>query len=680
MTSYLKGKSYEEIYGEEKSQQLKENKSKSARKSFFYQVEENLNKMNLLLMDDSYEGPEFFHNFICLVCGEEMNTTYKKIKKAKYTCNFCLFNKKDGILDENIHGDLVRRNRYELWKEYILPKLLEKEKVDFIIKRLKEDLNYLMDYIIEDTNFLDENSQIGQRLYHIYHGLYEIPKCEVCEKEYVRFSGFYKGYQTYCSQYCGGKAKGKNKLNKESRQKLSKNMKNTFEERGNEIIEQRKKTYFEKTGYYHQMHNPEVKKKKQLSLGTTSPLKLESVRNKVSQTHKNKRNDPVIGREIKEKTQKTNLERYGETHWSKTRDGKAYLREKKLIDGLYKYDILKEMQLEYADNFEYQNAHYYHNWRCNRCGDLFKTCWNNIREGYLCPTCFPRTANTSVYEKEIYKFIYNLGFTDAEENNRTIINPKELDIFIPSINTAIEFNGLYWHSEEMGRVDKNYHLDKTNECLNKGVNLIQIFEDEWVKKQKLVRERLKNILGKNNNKIKIYGRNCYIKEVDNKTKNEFLNEFHLQGGDISPIRLGAFYNDKLVGVMTFSKGKISKGSKSNKNIWELSRFCTDYNYNCIGLGGKLLNYFKNNYKWEKIFTYADKRWSNGDLYYTLGFKYTGDTKPNYWYIDLNKPKRIHRFALRKRENSNLTEHEIRRQEGYYRIWDCGNMKFEMINE
>lgn len=335
--------------------------------------------------------------------------------------------------------------------------------------------------------------------------------------------------------------------------------------------------------------------------------------------------------------------------------------------------VFPEYGYELVDD-EYQNAHYYHNWKCLNCGYIFNTVWNNIQPGKQCPNCeYTFGKPTSKMERELATFISNLGF-NVYENSKRIIPPQELDLYIPELNIGIELDGLYWHSDD--KKDKNYHLNKTEECEKNGIQLIHIFEDEWMFNKGIVLERLKQILGCNNNLQKINARECYIKEIDSKTKNNFLSEFHLQGKDASVIKLGSFYNDELVAVMTFSYGNISKGSRPQEGIWELNRFCTNYHYHMPGIASKLLEYFKRNYNWTKIFSYADRRWSQGNLYRKLGFEEIHKTKPNYWYI--SRDRRIHRFNLRKSNNEgNLSEQTIRRNEGYSVIWDCGNIKFEL---
>ena len=98
---------------------------------------------------------------------------------------------------------------------------------------------------------------------------------------------------------------------------------------------------------------------------------------------------------------------------------------------------------------------------------------------------------SSSQEKEIVSFIKGLGFECSP--NRKILHGKELDIFIPDKSLAIEFNGNLWHSEKFGK-SKSYHLDKLNECNENGINLIQIFEDEYENHKDIVLSKIKHIL------------------------------------------------------------------------------------------------------------------------------------------------------------------------------------------
>ena len=181
--------------------------------------------------------------------------------------------------------------------------------------------------------------------------------------------------------------------------------------------------------------------------------------------------------------------------------------------------------------------------------------------------------------------------------------------------------GLRWHSDKF-KQDKNYHLNKTIECEKIGYRLIHIFEDEWVNKQEIVKSKLLSIFNKEQESI--YARKCIIKEIDIKIKNEFLNKTHIQGEDRANIKLGLFYENELVSVMTFCK------SRFNKNYeWELSRYSSSKHV--IGSAGKLLKYFERIYKPKSLITYADRRYSQGNLYYRLGFILDHFSSPNYFY-------------------------------------------------
>lgn len=128
---------------------------------------------------------------------------------------------------------------------------------------------------------------------------------------------------------------------------------------------------------------------------------------------------------------------------------------------------------------------------------------------------------------------------------------------------------------------------------------------------------------------KIYARKCIIKEISVKEKNKFLNLYHIQGEDKSKVKLGLFFNDELVACMTFGKPRFNKNYQ-----WELIRFASKYKV--IGGASKLLKYFEKQYKPESIITYADRRFSKGNLYNLLEFKLLSKTQPNYFYIKGNE--------------------------------------------
>jgi very-short-patch-repair endonuclease len=294
---------------------------------------------------------------------------------------------------------------------------------------------------------------------------------------------------------------------------------------------------------------------------------------------------------------------------------------------------------------------------------------------------------TSKAQETIQEYLINLG-CEININDKKLLNGIEIDILLPEHKLGIEFNGLYYHTERMGK-DKNFHLNKTKLMNENGYKLIHIFEDEWIKNKGLVLNKISHLINKNNSKI-IGARKCEIIEIDNETKNIFLELYHIQGKSNSNINLGAIYNDELVAVMSFDNKRSMVNLKNNKNHYDLTRFATNTNYKVVGIAGKLLKYFINNYKPNKIISFGDVRWvldKNDNMYTKLGFSLNKTLLPDYKYFksNISRSKRLHKFgfgknALRKRYpdlDFNKTEKELMIELGFDRIWDCGLFKFEL---
>lgn len=172
-----------------------------------------------------------------------------------------------------------------------------------------------------------------------------------------------------------------------------------------------------------------------------------------------------------------------------------------------------------------------------------------------------------------------------QNNTRKIIPPLELDLYSEKHKLAIEYDGLMFHSYGISKLS---YLNNTNEnCyqhLNKtqlyneiGVSLLHIFESEWCNdnKQDIWISIISNKLGLNKNKI--FARKCVVKHIDSKTKNNFLNENHLQGEDKSSIKLGLYYENEIVAVITFGKPRYN-----SRYEYELIRFSVKKNVSVVG--------------------------------------------------------------------------------------------------
>jgi very-short-patch-repair endonuclease len=311
---------------------------------------------------------------------------------------------------------------------------------------------------------------------------------------------------------------------------------------------------------------------------------------------------------------------------------------------------------------------------CPEHGEFEQVVYDHL-SGHSCGKC---SSSVSSYEFEISDYLKTLGLEHKTSTNSEI-KPYQLDIYIPSHKLAIEFDGLYWHSE--GFLGKGYHLMKTTLCEEQGIRLIHIFEDEWLYKCDIVKSRLKSILGLETNKI--YGRHCKVMVVDGKLSAEFLDNNHLQGSTNGSIRLGLYHDNELVSLMIFNKPRLGIGGGGDH--YELSRFCVKQNLSVVGGFSKLLKHFMVNYEPKEIVSYADKRWSDGKVYEVNGFTKKLVSKPNYWYI-VGKTRK-HRFNFRKSvlrkegfDTKNKTERQIMLERGINRIYDCGTITYTLLTK
>ena len=401
---------------------------------------------------------------------------------------------------------------------------------------------------------------------------------------------------------------------------------------------------------------------------------------------------PQQSNEVFQKGKDTKLKLYGDENYTNIEKAKITNLEKYGVEFPAMNSIIQEKMVKSSKNYykakilnSYNNIISYNSdsyeFPCD-CGKEhtfqinYKLMWTRSTSNtILCTICNPISKNISGLEIELKNFISDNYSGNILISNKKIISPLELDIYIPDLKLAFEFNGLYWHSEV--NKENNYHLNKTELCEQQGIQLIHIWEDDWLYKKNIIKSIILSKLKKTKS---IYARKCEIRELNNILYRKFIDDNHIQGYINSKIKIGLFYENELVGLMTFGNLRVAMGKKTtNKNEYELLRFCNKLNINVIGGASKLFNYFIKNYNPEKITTYADRSISQGKLYETLGFEYIGKTQPNYYYIIDNI--RYHRFNFRKDIlikqgfDSNKTEHEIMIERKIFRIYDSGNLKF-----
>ena len=309
--------------------------------------------------------------------------------------------------------------------------------------------------------------------------------------------------------------------------------------------------------------------------------------------------------------------------------------------------------------------------------------------------CTKCTAYASKQELLYVEMLLSYG-KKVEQHNKKILKGREIDILVDG-KIGIELNGLLFHREGNVKIFKNkgandfkpknktYHLEKTDAAAEKGVKLYQIFDSEYIKNPELVKHKILNACGLNSG-VKINARNCEIRVISFNDSADFLKKYHIQGGDTSPVRYGAFIKDSsgefsiMVGVMTFKKGKVD-------GEWDLNRFATDYGYHVRGLASKMLKRFERDYSPSILKTFADIRWTpKGDdnLYTKLGFDLVEKQPPVYHYFHPREPEVLYnRLRFQKHKilekhsylDPEMTEKHMMEFLGYDRVWDCGNWKF-----
>ena len=573
---------------------------------------------------------EIKENYGSLIEKEEGNSFNEKL------FNFCFSTKKE------YKGIKLKFISFNKGYDFI-PDLIKNEEEALLFLQYKISKNEKMTITIAKKNkFLFElwnkiPGKTNEKIYRVKNNiLFDKIMC-LCNKNEAKFQ---KDKFTYCSHKCSQlDEKTRNKAKKTCQQKYG----TDFASQSEKVKEKYKQNCFKK-------------------YGVSNPSKLDST---------------------KEKIKETNLEKYNVSYPSQNKK----IKQKTIKTLKQKYDVEWNTQI-HIKNFENFNKYYIEqNFIKNNFLQFNEILEHfNISESYLYRKLKEWNFNYNIpsLEYEINKKYFNTFIV----NDRNLIKPLEVDFIDYNKKLAIEYNGLLWHSfgikpefidnfSELN--EKKFHLlKKTEKVEDKGFQLFHIFENEWQEKKDIWLSVINNKLNLNE---KIYARKCIIKEISSKEAFSFFEKNHLQGGVYSKVNLGLFFNDNLVACMGFSKPRF------NKNIeWELIRFSSKLNTSIIGGASKLLKYFERNFNPKSIISYANRRWSKGNLYENLGFKFLENTKPNYYYY---KDKKLYtRIKFQKHKlkkyfeegslnyyNENETEMINMIKNDFRIIYDCGNKKY-----
>lgn len=498
--------------------------------------------------------------------------------------------------------------------------------------------------------------------YQVYHSLVGPQQCKECHKP-TTFLSFKKGYTTFCSPSCASR-------NQDTVNKRTATLIENFGSAGFKsdiILDKKKKTSISNYGVEHPRQNGEyinlLRQKFLIDYGVSNPANTAEANEKRIKTNLERYGsvNPVSNPHVYAKIAATNREKYGATTALLLPKNRNKALDSRKDTGVYdKLDNPQWLEENKTIPSTILSEH-------------LGVAWSTILNYYKKHNITRPNTIVSGLELKLIDFLkeYNIQYISSE---RTILDGKEIDIYLPDFHIGIEIDGLYWHSEQYIK-DKYYHVNKTKLALEKGIRLIHITDYELLNQIDIVKSRLLAKLGK---QTRIFARKCNIVPISAADYQEFMSHNHIQGSAPASVRIGLEYKNMLVAVMSFSKPRYNKNYE-----WELIRYASSSTV--VGGASRLFNNFIVTKSPKSIISYADLRWNTGEVYETLGMKFSHATSPNYWYIE--NGQLVHRTRYQKHKLSkllpvyddHLTEWENMKNNGYTRYWDCGNNVFVWNN-
>lgn len=378
--------------------------------------------------------------------------------------------------------------------------------------------------------------------------------------------------------------------------------------------------------------------------------------------------------EIAAKALATNKENHGGVHYSQQAHVKEQYSKRELMK--YRVHFTDEQNETFHNPENLAQMNIKKGLNLSEIGDVYGVGKDLVQKHFARLGLTPIRNKRSMFEKDMCDFLDSLN-VEYEISDRKLLKGKELDIYIPSHNLAIELNGVWWHSVDCLGKEKarSIHKNKTDMCDDLGIHLIHIWEDTWKHKEKVVKNFLKNKLGftdlkKDARKLKL--RKASIDEVY-----KFFNDNHLQGCP----KMGTVY--VLSDSDTIYAGMIFKSL--NDNEYEIIRYATCGNIR--GGFSKLMKGFIREYSPKKIHSFADREtvYKHNNVYSLNGFNALSEIPPDYKYYDQKLQMRKHKFLYRKKyfeslgyEVDHQTEEQLRIQEKLYKCYDAGKIRYVYV--
>ena len=274
-----------------------------------------------------------------------------------------------------------------------------------------------------------------------------------------------------------------------------------------------------------------------------------------------------------------------------------------------------------------------------------------------------RSPFQSSEELGVVRFLESLGITSIIRNSRKLLgNRKEIDIFLPDLKIAIEYNGVFWHHTDVPHITESYHYDKFKVSEDRGIKLISLFSSVWKAKREQVQLELINSLGLNT--LIVDSSDCDIRIVSNQDATDFHSLFNVLGAIDSEISYGLFHSGMLVSVMSFN---IDDG------VVIISLY--SYHTNVIGGTKRLLNEFVSTFNPTKMIAYTENEWMMGDVYKDAGFILDETLNPVCWYLSDRSEELYTEVVDELVDTEDEETGELVKRSKFMKVWSCGRRKW-----
>lgn len=610
---------------------------------------------------------------------------YKNLPKAEDPNESKTFDlsTRDGLLEYVNAGDLLNNTRS-----------LSSRKNKEFMERLTEETSYL------DSVFDTKDITRKMRLICFVDGYVDVPMCKGggCKSRVVLSRT--KGMSEFCGPECAkgsplthkkiGEATGSDEANEKRRKSTVAYYQNLARERGydnpetythsshfDDVVNKRKDSMEKNWVGGHPLRDPEFVAEKDRRFfekwGVKNPINIPGMLERVA---KDENGEWFIGsKEGRAKTKATMLERYGSENPMEV----PSIREKQIATNIERYGRESPNQAHISE----ETAAILND--KDKLGAMVKDRFFDdvaeelgVHQSSVQRACahlgIKVKRTTSKAEMEIISLLESYDI--KVEHGVRLISSREIDIYLPDYNFGIEYNGMYWHSEEFRY--NNYHQEKSLMYKDIGVLLMHVWEDDWndERKKQIV---INKILAKVGVIDREQARKTTVGKLTTSEAREFFDANHIQGHVNGTCYIGLRDREgEVVACMTMRE--VEDG------VWDLSRFASSKQV--VGGFSKCLSHFKKLYEWKSIFTFASLDYSHGQMYESTGFVNEGVTAPNMWYMKRGQwirmgRRRFIKSSLHKKLDNfdpDLSEKDNMRQNGYTIIHDSGSIKYTLTND